>query len=165
MTPIEFTALILRPGIAWCQAVPGWNVPFDDRAQLMLHAIAGQEANWTDRVQAGNGPAHGFWQMERRGGVVGVMGNKATAQLAYNACEKAGIEHLSAPPVWGVMATDKGDGLATAFARLLLWSDPRPLPNAGNEEAGWEYYLRNWRPGKPSRDRWAAVYPRSMASR
>ncbi len=37
------------------------------------------------------------------------------------------------------------------FARLLLWTDAKPLPAIGDEQGAWDYYLRNWRPGKPTR--------------
>ena len=49
------------------------------------------------------------------------------------------------------------DPLAAAFARLLLWTDPRPIPS-GSPQAAWDYYIRNWRPGKPHRHTWDAFY-------
>src|SRR5262249_49562675 len=49
------------------------------------------------------------------------------------------------------------DTLACGFARLLLFTDPYPLPTT--EDAGWDAYCgRLWRPGKPSRERWASSY-------
>lgn len=163
MTAAEFVSQVLTPGITWCEAVPGWKVPFDDRARLLLTAISGQEANWTDRIQSGNGPAHGLFQFERRGGVAGVLGDIATNQLATAACKSAGIATNSAA-VWGAFSTAAYDNLALAFARLLLWSDARPLPAVGDEEDAWNAYQRNWRPGAPSRERWAAVYSLAMAA-
>lgn len=169
MTPDQFLHDILNPGIVWCKSVPGWHVPFDDRARVLMLAIAGQEANWSERIQSGNGPAHGFWQFERMGGVVGVLGHKATAQLAHNACEASGLNDPAkglnySTQAWARMATPAGDNLSAAFARLLLFSDSRTLPHVGNEEASWDYYYENWRPGKPSRSRWATVYPQAMAA-
>jgi hypothetical protein len=163
MTPREFTTDILDSAVTWCQAIAGWNVPFDDRARLMLTAISGQEANWTDRVQGGKGPAHGLFQFERGGGVTGVLHNPVTVHLAIGACVKSGIP---ANPVaaWGALATAAHDNLAVAFARLLLWSDPAPLPNIGDEDTAYEYYLRLWKPGKPSRKRWSVVYPQAMTA-
>jgi hypothetical protein len=37
-----------------------------------------------------------------------------------------------------------------------LFSDAAPLPAAAveNAEAAWDYYIRNWRPGKPHRATW-----------
>jgi hypothetical protein len=169
MQPEQFLAEILNPGIAWCKSVNGWRIPFDDRARVLLLAIAGQESNWSERIQAGKGPAHGFWQFERLGGVVSVLGHKAAAQLAHDACEAAGLSdpikgRNYSTQAWGIMSTAAGDHLAVAFARLLLFSDPAPLPHVGDEEAGWDYYVRNWRPGKPSRSRWATVYPQAVAA-
>ena len=163
MTPVEFKQTILDPGIAWCKAIPGWTVPFDDRAIVELIAISGQEANWTERIQSGNGAAHGLFQFERRGGVAGVLGDIATNRLALAACRLVGIATNSAA-VWGAFATSTGDNLSVAFARLLLWSDPRPLPDVGDEDGGWDTYQRNWRPGAPSRERWANVYPQAMTA-
>jgi hypothetical protein len=154
----EFLATILDPGLAWCAALPGWNVPSDDRARVELTAISGQEASWTARVQGGNGPAHGLFQFERGGGVTGVLTNAATHKMAVAACAKANVP-ADAVHAWGLMATAAGDHLAVAFARLLLWSDPAPLPgivDAHDRNAGWDYYARNWRPGKPRPADWAA---------
>jgi hypothetical protein len=163
MTPQEFVTQVLNPGLAWCAQLPGWNVHFDDRARVLLTAISGQEANWTDRIQSGNGPAHGLWQMERRGGVAGVLGGAATWVMAVNACKHAGIDPTPVA-AWGALATAAHDNLAVGFARLLLWSDPAPLPSVGDEEAAYGYYIRNWRPGAPSRERWSQVYPQALAA-
>jgi hypothetical protein len=163
MTPSDFLTTVLMPGIAWCQTIPGWRAPFNDRAILELTAISGQEANWTDRIQSGNGPAHGLFQFERRGGVAGVLGDIATNPMAIAACRAAGVA-TNSTAVWGAFATAAGDHLSVAFARLLLWSDPSPLPAVGDEEGGWIAYQINWRPGAPSRERWSTVYPQAMAA-
>lgn len=163
MTAEEFVSTVLDPGLAWCAELPSWKVRSDDRARVLLTAISGQEADWTARIQAGNGPAHGLFQFERRGGVAGVLGDTATAHLAMAICVKAGIAATSVA-VWGALSAPAHDNLAVAFARLLLWSDPAPLPSVGDEEGGWEIYQRNWRPGAPSRERWARVYPQAMAA-
>ena len=44
-------------------------------------------------------------------------------------------------------ALHRDDILAAAFARLLLWTNPNALPAIGQEEAAWQLYLREWRPG------------------
>ena len=54
------------------------------------------------------------------------------------------------------------DTLACCMARLLLWSDPRPLPDVGAVDLAWHYYLDNWRPGLPHPDSWPKCY--SMAA-
>ena len=155
----DFLANVIEPGAAWAGSVPGWKPPFDDRAKVLLLAIAGQESAWTERVQSGNGPAHGFWQFERAGGVRGVL----RMAVAKAVCARAGIP-ANETNVWRTMATPSGDNLAVAFARLLLWSDPKPLPAIGDEQAAYDYYVRNWRPGKPSRERWSVVYPQAVAA-
>ncbi len=159
MTPAEFVTTVLDSGAAWCETVPGWHIPFDVRARVLMLAIAGQESAWKYRAQVG-GPARGFWQFEVTG-VDGVLNrNQTTKLIAHLACEAANVQSARAA-VHDIFARPAGDNLSVAFARLLLWSDPHFLPPVGNEEAGWDYYIRNWRPGKPSRERWATVYPQA----
>jgi len=173
MTPEVFVTTILKPGEAWCEAVPGWHVPFDDRARVLLTAIAGQESAWLARIQAGPvAAAHSHFQMERMGGVHGVLHHPATAALAKAACAAANVPAYETL-VWGIMATPAGDNLSVGFARLLLLADRHYLPPVGNEDAGWIYYVRNWRPGAvaaggdraaKARERWATVYSQTMAA-
>lgn len=126
----------------------------------MLLAIAGQESNWTDRVQANNGPAHSFWQFER-GGILGLMRDDETSRSVSVLCGMAGVA-VQSTAIWRFMGEEEGDNFSAAMARLLLWSDPMPL--AKTEDVAWEYYLRLWRPGKPDRARWASVYPQAVAA-
>lgn len=165
MTPDQFLHDILNPGIAWCKSVPGWHVPFDDRARILMLAIAGQESAWKYRAQVG-GPARGFWQFEQGGGVRGVLENHNTSAFAVKACDAAGIPRpaLGTAAVYTLFSVPAGDNLSVAFARLLLFSEPHRLPDVGDEDAAYETYIRNWRPGKPSRERWATVYPQAMAA-
>lgn len=159
MTPAAFLSTVLAPSVAWCKAVPGWRPAFDDRAMLLLLAIGGQEGEWDYRVQGGGGPAHGFWQFERGGGVHGVIVNPSTAAMAKAAMTKSGLcPLLTEQEAYAALALPQGDGLATAFARLLLWSDAAALPAVGDEQPAWAYYQRNWRPGKPGPDRWPGNY-------
>ena len=160
MTASEFLATILDLGLVWCAAIPGWTIPADDRARVLMLAIAGQESSWTDRVQQG-GPARGYWQFERGGGVAGVLSNAATIGAARLACAEARVM-MTSGAVYDALATN--DDLAAAFARLLLWSDVNPLPALGEQDEGWNYYLRNWRPGKAGPDRWPANYQAAMAA-
>lgn len=135
--------------------VLGWlslrGVASDDRARVMLLAIAGQESDAQYRRQHGGGPARGLWQFERMGGVAGVLSHRASARLAAALCEWRGVDP-SATAVHAALERD--DVLAAGFARLLLWTDAKPLPSVEAEDAGWAYYLRNWRPGKPHPERW-----------
>lgn len=127
-------------------------------AELMLLAIGLQESRFEHRHQIG-GPAHSWWQFERAGGVRGVLKYRTSREHARSLCSARGITP-SASAVFAAMEHD--DILAAGFARLLLWTDPRPLPAMGEVQAAWRYYLRNWRPGKPHEKTWAPLYAEAM---
>ena len=117
-------------------------------ARVMLIAIAMQESRAIHRVQIG-GPARGFWQFERGGGVAGVLRHAASREHAVAACERLGY----APDVGACYtAIADNDVLAGVFARLLLWTLPQALPDTPEE--GWRQYLDAWRPGKPHPGAW-----------
>lgn len=128
-----------------------------DAARAMLVAIGLQESRLTWRRQRAGGPARGLWQFERNGGVRGVLVHEASRSEARAACERRDLP-ASATAVYMALETD--DVLAAVFARLLLWTDPLPLPD--DMDAGWSYYLRNWRPGKPHPQTWPAFYRRAV---
>lgn len=125
---------------------------------ILLLAIGYQESAFKHRRQI-KGPARGFWQFERGGGVFGVLAHKASKKLAKKWVEKFGLgiskksnRRLISSRVHDAFERSKNDVLAAIFARLLLWTDPRPIPT--DKDEAWEYYLRNWRPGKPHPERW-----------
>lgn len=122
--------------------------------QLQL-AIGLQESKLKDRWQVLNGgrkgPARGLWQFEQGGGVAGVLKHTATAKLAAEACARHGVK-ATAASAWAALETN--DVLAATFARLLLWTDAKPLPAPNDTQGGWAYYERNWRPGKPHPATW-----------
>ena len=60
------------------------------KARVLMYAIALQESRFTHRRQIG-GPARGFWQFERGGGVRGVMTHPSSARYARSACEIVGV--------------------------------------------------------------------------
>lgn len=128
-------------------------------ARVMLLAIGQQESGFMARVQklagGGRGPAHGFWQMERGGGVLGVLTHPATKFIAAEICEKRGVAPNS-QDVWDALEHD--DVLAAVFARLLLWTDRLQLPAVGNVAGAWDLYLRTWRPGKPRLETWGECH-------
>lgn len=124
---------------------PKYNTP---RAQKMLGAIQRQEDPLQRRRQWPTGPARGLWQFEQGGGVKGVLNHPSTSVLARQVCAKLGISPTPAS-VWAQL--QHNDDLAEAFARLLLWTDPAPLPEMGDEEGAWKLYLRTWRPGAYTR--------------
>lgn len=125
-------------------------------ALVMLYAIGLQESRFSDRYQVLNdptkkGPARGYWQFERGGGVRGVLEHNASEKLARMICEQRSVEPTP-NAVW--LALENDDVLAAAFARLLLWTDARALPPPADKHETWDCYVRNWRPGKPWRQKW-----------
>jgi len=128
-------------------------------ARLML-AIGLQESNLDHRAQV-KGPARGFWQFEAGGGVRGVMTHQATAGLIRDTLKVMSYDPESHFSVHHQNLAHN-DILAAVFARLLLWTDPGPLPTEDDVEGSWQYYIDNWRPGKPHRDRWDANFAEAI---
>jgi len=128
------------------------------QAEVLLLAIGLQESGFAHRRQIG-GPARGFWQFEQGGGVHGVLLHPLSHVHALAVCKARNVEPTEAA-VYAALEHD--DILAAAFARLLLWTDPAPLPAVGEVAKGWDYYLRTWRPGKPHRARWDGGYALAM---
>jgi hypothetical protein len=125
------------------------------QARVQMLAIGLQESRFMARVQklngGGRGPAHSFWQMERGGGVLGVLNHPASKFLAAEICAKRGVAPNSRD-VWDAIEHD--DILAAAFARLLLWTDSLRLPAVDDAAGGWNLYMRVWRPGRPHPETW-----------
>lgn len=132
-------------------------------ARVMLLAIGLQESRFEHRAQivngGGKGPARGFWQFERGGGVTGVYKHRSSAELLRLLCRERDC-NLDPRAIWAQLETD--DVLAAGVARLLLLTDPKPLPKIGEVDAAWDYYERNWRPGKPHPQTWPALYARAV---
>ena len=132
-------------------------------ARLLMYAIGLQESRFTHRAQVidggGKGPARGYWQFERGGGVTGVLRHPASRFWMNSACN---ARNVPAQPmnVWLALETD--DVLAAAAARLLLFTDPARLPAIGEQSEAWRYYLRNWRPGKPHPSTWQECYETAL---
>lgn len=155
MKPDLFFSSIVDPWLRWLQPIA--QVPYEDRARVLVMTIAGQEANWMYRLQIG-GPARSYWQFEKGGGAVGLF-NRTPTQL-YNVCAALDIKY-DLTTVFEAMAWH--DGLATSMARLLLWTDPKPLPAVGDQQGAWDYYLGLWRPGMPRPDSWPSRYQTALA--
>lgn len=117
-------------------------------ARVVLLAIQLQEDPKQLRQQMGNGPARGLWQFEQGGGVKGVLNHAASTFDAHRICE---LRHVvpTALDAWHNIQTD--DVLAAVFARLLLWTDHKPLPAVGEVREAFDLYLRTWRPGAYTR--------------
>lgn len=123
---------------------------FDDpKAHRMLRAIAIQESGLMHRSQFPTGPAVGMWQFERGGGVSGIFNHLSTRNTLRDWCVRL-VVPFSISAIYE--AIEFNDQLACVCARLLLYTDPFPLPV--DTTGAWEYYLRTWRPGKPRQSEW-----------
>lgn len=130
-------------------------------ARLMMLAIQKQEDPEERRYQVvrrteatapenivgdktAKGPARSLWQMEKGGGVKGVLFHTGTEQYILDICKQIGV-----PPTQNAcwLAIEESDTLAACFARLLLWTDPKPMPAASDADGAFDLYLRTWRPG------------------
>lgn len=151
MTPANFRILAIEPGLTLLP--PEMN---SNEAKVILMAIAGQESSWTYRTQDLVGTAVGYWQFQQDG-VADVITAEPT--LTQSVLAALDIDAITAYP-----AIEYNDMLACAFARLLLWSDPDPLPAIGDVNGAWAYYVANWQPGAPDRARWAANYATAVAT-
>jgi hypothetical protein len=136
--------------------------PMDStRALVMEFATGLQESRLTHRRQLvgdpprPTGPAKGLWQFERGGGCRGVVEHQASRYWMQRVCVARGAA-FTASGVWNAIETD--DVLAAAAARLLLFTDPRKLPDVDDERGAWNLYLRVWRPGKPHPKTWPAFH-------
>jgi hypothetical protein len=137
-----------------------------DAARVLLLAIGLQESRLKFRHQKTSdpytkGPARGLWQFERGGGVVGVMLHDKSRLHAETLCKSRAVPHDS---ILVHARLEFDDILAAGFARLLLWTDIKQLPavDASHDET-WDYYIRNWRPGKPHRETWDEFHAQARA--
>ena len=135
--------LVVLPGLA---LLPKKMTSPEAIAALL--AIGLQESRFTHRRQIG-GPARGFYQFERGGGVSGVLRHSSTREIVCNVLDLLQYDHNIAT---SYTAIEHNDALATVFARLLLWTLPGKLPRENDADEAWKQYLEAWRPGKPHRD-------------
>ena len=151
MSPRNFLVRAIEPGLA---LVPGYMV--SDAARVLLMAIAGQESGLSARAQV-DGSALGYWQFEQSG--------LADVRMRAPSVMESVCSTLDIPDSTGIWAALQwNDALACVVARLCLWLDPAPLPVIGDASGAWDYYVRNWRPGKPGTDRWASAYTTAVAA-
>lgn len=143
---------------------PTWNTP---ESRAILVAISGQEAGFTAVAQVlsggGKGPARGLWQFERAGGVRGVLTHRVSKPHIERICATLGYK-VDERTLW--QALERDDVLACCFARLLLLTDPNPLPPAiqASYSRAWSIYNSNWRPGKPHPNRWPNNWAIALAT-
>ena len=157
MTPKVFIGEVLEPAL---ELLPPKMATVE--ARVMLCSIALQESGLAHRWQVvdanrpwAKGPARGLMQFEKVGGVAGVLRHAASRSYARAVCEQRGV---LAEPGAVYDALDQDDILAVALGRLLLWTDPRPLPAIGDQDGAWDLYERVWRPGRPHPEKWPAHY-------
>lgn len=154
--------------IAVCPALARLSSGMDTpAARVMLIAIGLQESRLIYRRQRGGGPARGLWQFERgteatRGGVTGVLLHHRAGPRLRAFCVARGAPIATPPAIYAELEHD--DVLAAAVARLLLWTDPDPLPALDDADGAWAYYLRLWRPGKPHPETWRQLHARARAA-
>jgi hypothetical protein len=132
-------------------------------ATAMIIAICLQESRFKfrrqiERYSQGHpiaGAAKGYAQFEMSGGILGVLRHEETREPIRVVLKALDYDD---DVLTSYTAIEHNDVLCAAYARLLLWSDPAPLPEYGQNETAWLYYLRTWRPGKPIRSTWDAFY-------
>lgn len=146
VTPADFVRDAITPALA---ALPTRFDTPNARAEML--AIALQESGLRARRQAERGPARSFYQFEISG-VRQVLMHPACTQHAARYIASINASDLSPEQLLELLAED--DVTASVFARLLLLPDPAPLPNRGQWQAGWDYYIRCWHPGMPRPATW-----------
>lgn len=133
-------------------------------ARVLSLTIALQESRGTMRRQlvmrrgrlVPEGPAKGLHQGEITGGMcTGIRTHYATREHVADVLRARKVEN-NPRAIWDALEHD--DVLSFALARLLLWSEPSKLPELGDVDGAWRYYLRAWRPGKPHLHTWAECY-------
>lgn len=165
-----FYARIVKPTLALMSELPDIKLAVSPQASVLTMACAGQESSWRNRRQIGIGQYHpqtvgarSYWQFESTwGGPVAlndVMQKTPRQLFAICAYLEVPVDELS---LYEAIAWN--DTLACAMARLLLWTDPKPLPAIGDKDGSWAYYQRNWRPGAPHPQAWPANYDAAVAA-
>lgn len=156
-TPASLLRDVIVPALAQMPATYDSN-----RARCMLTAIGFQEGEALLASSKPNllrrqgahvdqlGPARGFWQFELPG-VREVLTHYATDDTAAMLVNAAKAPRESRA-LHVFLERPTSDLLACQLARLLLFTDPAPLPDTklGEEAVAFGYYLRRWRPGAAS---------------
>ncbi|VVE82813.1 hypothetical protein [Pandoraea sputorum] len=151
MTPSDALTLAINPAL---DLLPP-NMT-SDRARVMLLAMGLQESHLEFRRQKPTGPARGLWQNEQgtpttRGGVWGLFLFPTTKGALSALCQARRVGY---DPVSIYNALENDDIFAAGCARLLLYTDPKSLPDVSDVQGSWDLYLRVWRPGKPRPAEW-----------
>jgi hypothetical protein len=137
-----------------------------DDAKVQLLTTGLQESRLLYPYQRTNipgekGPARGLCQMERFGGVKGVMTHWASKEYAREVC-LARNTPWDIGQVWAALEFDPI--LAFAFARLLYYTDANHMPLVTDtHKIAWDSYIFNWRPGKPHPETWNEFRNQALA--
>jgi hypothetical protein len=161
MTPADALTNAINPALALLP--PSMT---SDQARVMLLSIGLQESHLTYRRQQPAGPARGLWQNEQgtpatRGGVWGLFLFPGTRTQLQALCASRDVAH---DPVAIYSALETDDVLAAGAARLLLWTDPKPLPSIDDPIGSWALYQRVWRPGKPRPAEWGVNHTQAQGA-
>jgi len=153
MEPSAFLARVIDDGLDFLQSIGGPDPSHEARRFLLCIALQESgpklDARYQNSPSGSPGPARGWWQFEQGGGTVGVLNHAGSRALAQEACTQLTVVAEPAA-VW--RALEGNDLLSCTFARLLVFTDPAPVPT--DEDTAWDYYIRVWRPGAPHRDAW-----------
>jgi hypothetical protein len=144
MTPELLLKLVVRPVVAHL----AWPQPRE--RELLLVAIAIQESALKHRRQQPSGPARSYFQIE--------------SPTAYDCCtrciparrflQELGVKTMMISPE----SLEHNDLAACAIAAGILRLHPGRLPELGDHDGAWQYYLASWRPGSPRPASWPASY-------
>lgn len=130
-------------------------------ARVLLFAIGLQESKLEFRRQHNMGPAKGLWQFEKNGGVRGIYTHRASRTLLSKLCAARNVD-FDVSSMWDALEED--DVFAAGCARLLLLTDPYPLPAIDDTDGAWILYKdRLWRPGKPHPKEWPDNHEQAQA--
>ncbi len=144
-----------------------------DNAAALILMICIQESDLRSRWQIVDvnrpqvkGPARGFPQFEKgtrtsRGGVWGCYLHEASRFWLADLCKVRGIA-FTPDEIW--LSMEKDDIFAMGVARLMLFTDPKKLPDMGNASACWETYKRIWHPGRPKPDSWPRAHTETLTA-
>jgi hypothetical protein len=169
MSPERYLTGEIIPALTWLTAQHGRDMgPPEVLVQLLataLHEGDGLKA----RVQYGpKGSSilkrfgHSMWMFEggEKAALAGLFASPATGPALRKACEWLGVEHDHQHVWWCMVGNDK---LAAICGRLLLLTDPHPVPMLDDVDESYATYLRCWRPGKPpGPDKWRRVHQRAL---
>lgn len=159
ISPAIFASDVLSPALALLPKA------LDSRAaRVLVTAICLQESGLATRRQYGDGPARGLAQFElgsklSHGGVWGVYLHRASSELLRLLCRDRDC-NFDPFAIWAQLEHD--DVLAAGVARLMLLTNPAPLPDVGQEQGAWDYYVNTWRPGKPRPQDWPGNYSKAL---